>query len=72
MRSDVRDLLRPWLGNDLALVDPLSDQDLLRLSDALTTARRNQAKALAAASSEALRQMPAPMRTTIRRILGLR
>jgi hypothetical protein len=70
MRSDVRDLLRPWLGDDLALVDPLSDQDLVRLSDALTTARRDQAKALAAASDEALRQMPAPMRATIGRILG--
>jgi hypothetical protein len=70
MRSDMRDLLKPWLGDDLALVDPLSDQDLSRLGDALTTARRNQTRALAAASSEALRQMPAPMRATIGRILG--
>jgi hypothetical protein len=70
MRSDMRDQLRPWLGDDLALVDPLSDQDLSRLGDALTTARRNQARALAVASSEALRQMPAPMRATIGRILG--
>lgn len=70
MHSDVRDLLRPWLGDDLALVNPLSDQDLMRLSEALANARRDQAKALAAASSEALRQMPAPMRATIGRILG--
>jgi hypothetical protein len=70
MRSDVRDLLRPWLGDDLTLVDSLSDQELMQLNDALTTARRNQAKALAVASSEALHQMPAPMRATIGRILG--
>lgn len=70
MRSDVRDMLRPWLGDDLTLLDPLSDQELMQLSDAITTARRDQAKALAVASDEAVRQMPAPMRAMIGRVLG--
>jgi hypothetical protein len=70
MRSDVRDLLTPWLGEDLTVLESLSDQELTQLCDALATARRNQAKALAAASDEALRQMPAPMRGTVARILG--
>lgn len=70
MRSDVRDLLRPWLGDDLAFLEPLSDGELAQLCGALATARRNQAEALAAASDEAYRQMPGPLRSGIAKLLG--
>jgi hypothetical protein len=70
MRSDVRDKLRAFLGDDLTLVEPLSDAELTRLCTALEAARRGQARALAAASEEAVRQMPAPLRGTIGKILG--
>jgi hypothetical protein len=70
MRSDVRDLLRPWLGEDVAFLERLSDDELARLCDALRAARRAQAKALAVASDEAMRQMPAPLRSGIARLVG--
>jgi hypothetical protein len=70
MRSDVRDKLRAFLGDDLTLVEALPDAELARLCTALETARRGQARALAAASEEAVRQMPAPLRGTIGKILG--
>jgi hypothetical protein len=70
MRSDVRDKLRAFLGDDLTLVEALPDEELARLSTALEAARRGQARALAAASEEAVRQMPAPLRGTIGKILG--
>lgn len=70
MRSDVREVLGRWLGEDARVVNPLSDQELEQLHDALVTARKNQAKALAAASDEAMRQLPALARTSIGRILG--
>lgn len=70
MRSDVRDKLRAFLGNDLTLVETLPDEELTRLCTALEAARRGQARALAAASEEAVRQMPAPLRGTIGKILG--
>jgi len=70
MRSDVRDLLRPWLGEDVAFLERLSDDELGQLCDALGVARRAEAKAIAAASDEALRQMPAPLRSGIARLVG--
>jgi|tagenome__1003787_1003787.scaffolds.fasta_scaffold19878608_2 hypothetical protein len=70
MRSDVRDKLRAFLGDDLTLVEALPDEELARLCTALEAARRGQARALAAASEEAVRQMPAPLRGTIGKILG--
>jgi hypothetical protein len=70
MRSDVRDKLQAWLGDDLTLVEALPDEELTRLCTALEAARRNQARALAAASDEAVRQMPAPLRGTIGKMLG--
>lgn len=70
MRNDVRDVLGRLLGEDAWVVNPLSEQELGQLHDAMMTARKNQAKALAAASDEAMRQMPAFARTGIGRILG--
>ena len=70
MRSDVRERLRPWLGEDVAFLERLSDDELALLCDALASARREQAKALAAASDEAYRQMPAPLRRGIARLVG--
>jgi hypothetical protein len=70
MRGDVGDLLRTWLGEDIAFLGRLSDDELARLCDALAAARRAQGKALAAASDEALRQMPAPLRSGIARLVG--
>lgn len=70
MRSDVRTVLRHWLGADVRAVEGLSDEALDQLSDALTAARERQALALAAASDEALRQMPPMLRGTVSRLLG--
>jgi hypothetical protein len=70
MRSDVRDRLRSWLGDDLGVVDGLSERELADLYEALTAARHRQATALAAASEEALRQMPAPVRVGVGKMLG--
>jgi hypothetical protein len=70
MRNDVQDALRRWLGADLRAVDLLTDHDLEQLHHAFTSARKGQAAALASASDEALRQMPAPMRAGVARILG--
>jgi hypothetical protein len=70
MRNDVREALGRWLGEDARVVNPLSDQELELLHDALVTARKSQAAALAAASDEAMRQLPALARSSIGRILG--
>jgi hypothetical protein len=70
MRNDVPDALRRWLGEDTRAVDVLSDHDLEQLHNAFTSARNGQAAALAAASDEALRQMPAPLRAGVAKILG--
>jgi len=70
MRGDVRDQLRPWLGEDVAFLERLSEDELARLCDALVAARRAQGKALAEASDEALRQMPPPLRSGIARLVG--
>jgi hypothetical protein len=70
MRGEVRNLLRSRLGADLTLLDALSEGDLTRLHDALEAASRDQTRALAVASDEAVRQMPAPMRLAIARMLG--
>lgn len=59
-----------WLGTDARIVDALSDQELAELRAALVAARKRQADALAAASEEALRQMPAVLRSEISTILG--
>ena len=70
MRSDVRAVLRHWLGADVRAVEGLSDDALDELQAALVEARRRQARALAAASDEALRQMPPVLRRTVSRLLG--
>ena len=67
----VRDVLRSWLGADARIVDALSDQEVAELHTALVTARKRQAMALAAASDEALRQMPVLLRNSIGKILGI-
>ncbi len=70
MRSDVRAVLRHWLGADVRAVEGLSDDALDELQAALVEARKRQARALAAASDEALRQMPPVVRRTVSRLLG--
>ncbi|GAB1513486.1 hypothetical protein [Actinophytocola sp. KF-1] len=70
MRSDVRVVLRHWLGADVRAVEGLSDDALEELRSALVEARTRQARALAAASDEALRQMPPVVRRTVSRLLG--
>jgi hypothetical protein len=70
MRSDVRVVLRHWLGADVRAVEGLSDEALEELRAALVGARERQARALAAASDEALRQMPPVVRGTVSRLLG--
>jgi hypothetical protein len=52
------------------VVDALSDEELGELHAALVAARKRQAAALAAASAEALRQMPAPLRARFGEIVG--
>jgi hypothetical protein len=66
----VRVTLRRWLDADARILDVLSDQELEQLRAALVTARKGQAAALAAASEEALRQMPRLVRLRITEILG--
>lgn len=70
MRGDVREVLTQWLGADVRAVEGLSDDAASDLSDALVAARKRQARALRAASDEALRQMPPVLRSTVSRILG--
>ncbi len=70
MRSETGDVLRRWLGADARMLDALSDSEIEELHDALVSARRRQARALAAASDEALRQMPALLRAGVARIVG--
>lgn len=70
MRSDVRVVLRHWLGADVRAVEGLSDEALEELRGALVAARRRQARALAAASDEALRQMPPMVRGMVSRLMG--
>lgn len=70
MHDDVREVLKRWLGADVPAVDALPERDLAQLLDAVTTARDAQAKALARASEEAMRQLPARLRNSVRRILG--
>jgi hypothetical protein len=70
MRSDVRAVLRHWLGADVRAVEGLPDDALDELQAALVEARKRQARALAAASDEALRQMPPVVRRTVSRLLG--
>jgi len=70
MRSDVRVVLRHWLGADVRAVEGLSDEALEELRGALVAARERQARALAVASDEALRQMPPMVRGTVSRLLG--
>lgn len=70
MGDDVRDELGQWLGADTRALDALGDHDLEELRAALVTARKNQARALAAASEEALRQMPPLLRVSVSKILG--
>jgi hypothetical protein len=70
MRSDVRDELRRWFGADARALDVLTDTELAQLHEVMAAAKASQAKALAAASEEAMRQMPAVLRQGIGRILG--
>lgn len=63
MRSDVRDVLDRLLsGADAPAVDVLSERELTQLADAVTTAKDAQARALARASVEAMRQLPGVLR----------
>ena len=66
----MQDALRRWLGADAQVVEVLSEAELAELHAALVAARKRQAAALAAASEEALRQMPARLRSTVARIVG--
>jgi hypothetical protein len=66
----MQDAMSRLLGADLSAVDVLSDKELAELHGALSGARKRQAAALAAASEEALRQMPAPLRASFVKILG--
>ncbi|MFI7672707.1 hypothetical protein [Actinophytocola sp. NPDC049390] len=66
----MRAVLRHWLGADVRAVEGLSDDALDELQRALVEARRRQARALAAASDEALRQMPPVVRRTVSLLLG--
>ena len=70
MGSDVREVLRHRLGADVRAVEGLPDHALEELRDTLTAARQRQARALAAASDEALRQMPPVVRHSVGRLLG--
>ncbi|HEV8556284.1 MAG TPA: hypothetical protein VGR06_07805 [Actinophytocola sp.] len=70
MRGEMREVLERWLGADARVVDALSDEELGELHAALVAARKRQAAALAAASAEALRQMPAPLRARFGEIVG--
>ena len=70
MRGDVREVLTHWLGADVRAVEGLSDDALEELRGALVASRERQAAALAAASDEALRQMPPVLRGTVSRMLG--
>jgi hypothetical protein len=70
MRSDMRDALRRWLGPDTRALDVLSDDELAELHNALTAAKASQARALAKASAEAERHMPAMLRGSISKLLG--
>jgi hypothetical protein len=69
MGGDVRDVLKGLLGEDARAVDLLSDEELEQLHGALETARRNQARALAAATEEAMAQLPPLLRGSVRRFL---
>lgn len=71
MRGDVRVVLKHWLGADVRTVERLPDEALEEFRGALVAARDRQARALAAASDEALRQMPPVVRGTVSRLLGL-
>jgi hypothetical protein len=70
MRSDVRDELERWLGADARALSVLTEAELAQLHDVVAAAKESQAQALAAASEEAVRQMPAVLRQGIGRILG--
>ena len=70
MGGDVREVLGHWLGADVRVVEGLPDEALEELRGALVAARKRQARALAAASDEALRQMPPVVRGTVGRLLG--
>lgn len=65
----MRDELLRWLGDDARIVAALSDQELAELRAVLTAARKGQAAALAAATKEALRQMPAVFRGGVTEIV---
>lgn len=70
MRGDLREVLRRRLGADAGLLDSLSERDLTELHDALRAARRRQSRALATATDEAMRQMPALVRASVARFVG--
>jgi cytochrome c553 len=70
MQGDLREALRRWLAADAEVLDGLSDQDLAELHAAIASARKRQARALAAATDEAMRQLPALVRASVARIVG--
>ena len=57
------------MEEDALLLHGLSDQELMELHNAVEAARRRQAEALAAASDQALRQLPALLRRSVSKIL---
>jgi hypothetical protein len=70
MHSDVREVLTRLLGEDAPVVDGLSERELTQLLDAVTAAKKAQARALTQASSEAMRQLPSVLRRGIITMLG--
>jgi hypothetical protein len=70
VRDELHDAVSRLLGEDFSAVDVLSDKELEEFMTPLLEARKRQAAALAAASEEALRQMPAPLRGSFFQILG--
>ncbi len=67
--DDVRAVVTHWLGAEAPIADRLSDAELAELWAAFLAARKRQAAALAAASEEAFRQMPAVVRNSFLQFL---
>lgn len=71
MSEDAFDALRAQLGGPAPEgLKQLKPEDLRDLSDAIRTARRRQAKALADAGERALAHIPRLLRGPVKRIVG--
>ncbi|MFK0250504.1 hypothetical protein ACIQUM_37905 [Amycolatopsis azurea] len=66
-----RTLSGQLVGPVPAGIEALADNEKQDLSDALRDARHRQAKALAEAGEEGLKYVPALLRGTIRKVVGL-